>query len=112
MHGFWRNIYATLPEMKKDNSGHAESGMTNVNMILTTPVRRADIIMRKDGFNPSRNKEVTKVVAVHESMVMELQEMSVSKRRSLFTGRHLKRIRTGSMVARRLHIDRRYIPHK
>ena len=81
-------------------------------MILSTPVRRADIIMRKDGLNPSRNKEVTKVIAVHESMVIELQEMSVSKRRSLFTERHLKRIRGGSMVARRLHLDRRYIPYK
>ena len=86
--------------------------MTNVNMILSTPVRRADIIMRKDGLNLSRNKEVTKVIAVHESMVMELQEMSVSKRRPLFTGRHLKRIRGGSIVARRLHLDRRYIPQK
>ena len=98
--------------MKKDNSGQAKAGMTNVNMILSTPVRRADIIMRKDGLNPSRNKEVTKVVAVHESMVMELQEMSVSIRRSLFTGSHLKRIRAENMVARRLHLDRRYIPHK
>ena len=52
--------------MKKDNSGQAKAGMTNVNMILSTPVRRADIIMRKDGLNPSRNKEVTKVIAVHE----------------------------------------------
>ena len=98
--------------MKKDNSGQAKAGMTNVNMILSTPVRRADILMRKDGLNPSRNKEVTKVIAVHESMVIELQEMSVSKRRSLFTERHLKRIRAGSMVARSLHLDRRYIPHK
>ena len=98
--------------MKKDNSVQAKAGMTNVNMILTTPVRRADIIMRKDRLNPSRNKKVTKVIAVHESMVMELQEMSVSKRRSLFTGRHIKRIRGGNMVARRLHLDRRYIPHK
>ena len=71
--------------MKKDNSVQAKAGMTNVNMILTTPVRRADIKMRKDGLNPSRNKEVTKAIAVHESMVMELQEVSVSKRRSLFT---------------------------
>ena len=46
-----------------------------------TPVRRADIIMRKDGLNPSRNKEVRK----DESLVMELQEMSVSKWRSLLT---------------------------
>ena len=98
--------------MTNDNSGQAKAGMTNVNMILSTPVGRADIIMRKDGLNPSRNKEVTKVIAVHESLVMELQEMSVSKRRSLFTGRHLKRIRAGSMVARRLHLDRRYIPLK
>ena len=98
--------------MKKDNSGQAKAGMPNVNMILSTPVRRADIIMRKDGLNPSRNKEVTKVIAVHESMVIELQEISVSKRRSLFIERQLKRIRAGSMVARRLHLDRRYIPHK
>ena len=93
--------------MKKENSGQARAGMTNVNTILSTPVRRADIIMRKDGLNPSRNKEVRKVIAAHESLVMELQERSVSKRRSLFTGRHLKRIQGGSMVARRLHLDRR-----
>ena len=91
--------------MKKDNSGQAKAGMTNVNMILSAPVRRAAIIMRKDGLNHSRNKEVTKVIAVHESMVTELQGMSVSKRQSLFTGRHLKIIREGSMVARRLHLD-------
>ena len=98
--------------MKKENSGQAKAGMTNANMILSTPVRRADIIMRKDGLNSSRNKEVTKVIALHGSIVFELQDMSVSKRRSLFTGRHLKRIRAGSMVARRLHLDRRYIPYK
>ena len=83
--------------------------MTNVNTILPTPVRRVDIIMRKDGLNPSRSKEVRRVIAAHES---QLQEMSVMTRRSLFTGRHLKRIRAGSMVARKLHLDRRYIPHK
>ena len=60
--------------MKKDNSGQAKSGMTNVNMILSTPVHN-----NEEGRNPSRNKEVTKIIAVHESMVMELQEMSVSK---------------------------------
>ena len=86
--------------------------MTNVNTIVPTPVRRADIIMRKDGLNPSRSKEVRRFIAAHESLVMELQEMSVKKRRLLFTGRHLKRIRAGSMVARQLHLDRRYIPHK
>ena len=79
--------------------------MTNVNTILPTPVRRADIIMRKDGLNPSRNKEVKNVIAAHESLVMELQEISVKKRRSPFTGHHLKRIRAGSMVARRLTDD-------
>ena len=51
--------------MKNDNSGQAKAGMTNVNMILSTPVRRAGIIMRKDGLNPSRNKVVKKVIAVH-----------------------------------------------
>ena len=96
--------------MKKDYSGKARADMTNINTILSTPVRRAGIILRKDELNPSRNKEV--LIAAHESLVMEMQEMSVSKRRSLFTGRHLKRIRTGSMVARRLHLDRRYIPLK
>ena len=96
---------------EKDYSGQARAGMTNLNTILPTPVRRDDIIMRKDGLNPSRSKEVRRVIAAHESLVMELQDMSVKKRRPLFTGRHLKRIRAGSMVARRLHLDRRYIPH-
>ena len=54
--------------------------MTNVNTILSTLVRRAGIIMRKDGLNPSRNKEVRNVIAAHESLVMEWQEMSVSKK--------------------------------
>ena len=54
--------------------------MTNVNTILTTPVRGANIIMKKDGLNPSRNKEVRKVIAAYESLVMELQEMSVNTR--------------------------------
>ena len=96
---------------EKDYSGQARAGMTNVNTILSTPVRSVHIIMRKDGLNPSRNKEVRKVIAAHISLVMELQEMLINKRRSLFTGRHLKRIRAGSMVARSLHLDRRYIPH-
>ena len=60
--------------MKKDNSGQAKAGIANVNMILSTPVRGAYIIMRKGGLNRSRNKEVTNVIAVHESMVMELQK--------------------------------------
>ena len=50
---------------ENDYSGQARAGMTNVNMILSTPVRRADIIMRKDGLNPSRNKEVRKIIAAH-----------------------------------------------
>ena len=107
-----KHLSHTTRNEKKTNSGQARAGMTNVNTILSTPVRRADIIMRKDGLNPSRNKEVRKVIAAHESLVMELQEMLVSKRRSLFTGRHLKRIQGGSMVASRLHLDRQYIPHK
>lgn len=33
--------------------------------------------MRKDGLNPSRNKEVRKVLAAHESLVMEMQDIPV-----------------------------------
>ena len=54
------------PKWKKDYSGQARAGMTNVKTILSTPVRRADIIIRKDVLNPSRNKEVRKVIAAHE----------------------------------------------
>lgn len=79
---------------------------------MTTLIRRADIIMRKDGLNPSRNKEVRKVLAAHESLVMEMQDIPVKKRQSLFTGRHLKRSRAGSMVAKKLHLDRRYVLRK
>ena len=59
--------------MKKYYSVQARAGMSNLNTILLMPLRRADIIMRKDGLNTSRNKEVIYVIAAHVSLVMELQ---------------------------------------
>ena len=47
--------------MKKENSGQAKSGMTNVNMISSTHVRRADIIRRKDGLNPRETKKLQRL---------------------------------------------------
>ena len=53
-----------------------------MNTILPTSVRHADIIMRKDGLNPSRNKDGRNVITAHESVMMEMQE-NVSKEKEI-----------------------------
>jgi len=50
---------------------------------------------------------VRKVVAAHEILVIEVQEMSVKERRSLITRRHLKS-QARNMVEIRLCLDHQY----
>ena len=52
--------------------------------VLPTLVRRADIIMTKDGLNPSRNKEVRKVIAAYDSLASnQVMQENVSQEKEV-----------------------------